>query len=96
MSVWDKKQASKDGLERENEAFSNSDATFFPDGAVARLFDALATAPFAEWLAVELYAAIADNVFRSCLNLGYRSAQEGSHGQGGWLLFERSYAHGAA
>ena len=53
-SIRNQKQTAENGFEREDETFDHSDASLFSDCSVARLFDALATAPFAECLAVEL------------------------------------------
>ena len=92
-SIRHEQQACKQALDRQNGSLDYGDRTTFPDRSVTWSLDALAFAPFAESVAVELLAAVAGNVSRGFLGFGNRSSQESSHGLGSRLILERSDAH---
>jgi hypothetical protein len=61
-AVRDQQQCGRYGLERKYESLDHGDRTMLADRAVTRGLDALAPAPIAEALAVELLSAVANYV----------------------------------
>jgi len=92
-SIRHEQQAREQTLDRQDGSFDNRERSMFSNGTVAWRFDALATAPYAESGAVELLAAIADDMARGFLGFGYRPSKESSHGMGSRLIFERGDTH---
>jgi hypothetical protein len=65
----------------------------FADSSVTRTLNAFLLAPFAKGITVKLLAFVADNVSRSLLGFGNRSAQETADGSAIGLFLECRYAH---
>ena len=66
-SIGHERQAREQALDRQDDSLDDGNRTVLADGSVTRPLDALAFAPFSEGIAVELLAAIANDVLGDCL-----------------------------